>query len=405
MNGYSNPSPDDLQQPMIDIHDPGTAQSHPPNREHAGVHGVNQTAPISQSGIDKTEKNRHLKLIGVVVFVLIGFLWFSIQNDIEHQDEFNFTKCPFGALNHTYDSRVDTLFPWGIDSIKPSAIIQGQICDCKFLSTTAALVALPSGREQILKMIHPNHDGTYTVTFGGAPDQPVTVAEPTRQELYYSARTSDENGYYRFGNGIWLPVLEKAYGAYRNAHQPLDRAIIRVLKHGLLEGRFDASSKLPSFGAAYGAFDEEACRIYTGHSMKLLDTVSWELGDFGLGKAHVSGRQLRSWIGRQAVIDEIYAEQNNALTEAFSYRKLVIATTEGGTNVGETGIKSHHAYAVLGYSPTAQTLTLRDPLGSSVDMEYKVSSSSDFADGKLDGQFEISLKEFNKIFSKLAIQT
>lgn len=384
MNSDLNPLVGDSQQPTVDI-------------------GVS-SSPQNPSGTAKKLKH-HVKLAVTAVFVLLGFLWFSIRNDIEHQDQFDFAKCPFGAMDHTYDSKVETLFPKGIDGILPSSVIQGQICDCKFLSTTIALAAFPAGRTQLLEMIHPNNDGSYTVTFRGAPNEPITVAEPTRQELYYSARTSDENGFYRFGNGVWLPVLEKAYGTYRNSHQLLDRAFIRVLKHGLLEGRFDACSKLPSLGAAYGAFDEEACRLYTGQPMKLLGTVSWEMGDFGIGKAHVSARQLRSWVLRAAVINEIYEEQNKALSEAFSASKLVIATTEGGTNVNETGIKSHHAYAVLGYSPTTQILTLRDPLGASVETEYRASSDSPVADGKLDGQFEISLEEFNKIFSKLAIQT
>lgn len=362
---------------------------------------ADRIAPKTTVSINKTTA----RWIPFVVVALVVFLIASIANDIEYLDQFNFAKNPFAVLNHTYDSEIGSLFPFFGRSVIPASIIQGQICDCKFLSTTAALISSEAGRRKVKTMIRQNADSTYTVRFPGVADGTVVVSQPTRQELFYSARTSDESGYYRFGGGIWLPVLEKAYGTYRNSHQPLDRALVRFVKHAILEGRLTAESKLPSFGAAYGAFDDEACRVYTGHGMTHLSTASWELGDFGFGKDHLSARQVCSWFDRDRILAEIYAEQRAALTQAFNNQKIVLATTEGGTDLERWGIKSHHAYAVLNYDDDSQLLTLRDPLGSSAETEFKPGPDADFADGKLDGQFQILLVDFNRIFSRLSVES
>src|SRR4029453_6235089 len=82
----------------------------------------------------------------------------------------------------------------------------GDIKGRPFLKARAALADTPAGKQSIKDMIHVNDDGTYTVTFPGAPDQPVTVAAPTDAELARYAGGSD--------CGTWAAVLEKAYGKY-----------------------------------------------------------------------------------------------------------------------------------------------------------------------------------------------
>ncbi|MCG3084569.1 hypothetical protein, partial [Anoxybacillus sp. LAT27] len=60
----------------------------------------------------------------------------------------------------------------------------------------------------IANMIKDNADGSFTVTFPGAPDEPVTVTAPTEAEL----------GLFNAGGsyGTWASVLEKAYGKFRD---------------------------------------------------------------------------------------------------------------------------------------------------------------------------------------------
>ncbi|MFX8660774.1 hypothetical protein ABTM16_18905, partial [Acinetobacter baumannii] len=77
-----------------------------------------------------------------------------------------------------------------------------------------------------------------------------------------------------FQSGIWLPVLEKAYGQYRNAHQDVVSEFKRFCKHSIFELRPTCISELPSFGAAFGATDDEAAKLLTGKVMKEYPTFS-----------------------------------------------------------------------------------------------------------------------------------
>lgn len=102
------------------------------------------------------------------------------------------------------ESRLYPSFPRGIN---PDAVKQGVIGDCYFIAALSAVAK--SDPDTIRKSIQDNNNGTYTVTFKGAPDRPITVKAPTEAEmgLYNSGRD----------NGVWATVMEKAYGKMRNS--------------------------------------------------------------------------------------------------------------------------------------------------------------------------------------------
>ena len=93
-------------------------------------------------------------------------------------------------------------------SITPDAIKQGTIGDCYFEAAVASVAH--RNPQSIRDMIHDNCDGTYTVTFPGAPAEPATVTSPTEAE----------RGLYNNGSpaGTWASVLEKANGLYAQQH-------------------------------------------------------------------------------------------------------------------------------------------------------------------------------------------
>jgi hypothetical protein len=93
-------------------------------------------------------------------------------------------------------------------SISPEAIRQGSIGDCYFVSSLAAVAQ--AHPDMIKNAIKDNGDGTYTVTFPGDKDHPITVKAPTEAE----------QGLYNHGSpyGVWANVMEKAYGAYCQEH-------------------------------------------------------------------------------------------------------------------------------------------------------------------------------------------
>lgn len=101
------------------------------------------------------------------------------------------------------ENRLYPSFPQGIN---PDAVKQGLIGNCYFIAALSAVAKSDPGT--IRDSIKDNNNGTYTVTFKGAPDQPITVSAPTEAErgLYNSGRN----------NGTWATVMEKAYGEMRN---------------------------------------------------------------------------------------------------------------------------------------------------------------------------------------------
>ncbi len=88
------------------------------------------------------------------------------------------------------------------ESIRPKFVKQGSLWDCYF---HASLASVADARPDLIKkMIHDNRDGTYTVTFAGAANQPWRIQSLTESEkMIYGSSTE---------GGLWPLVIEKAYG-------------------------------------------------------------------------------------------------------------------------------------------------------------------------------------------------
>lgn len=90
-------------------------------------------------------------------------------------------------------------------SVNGDKVTQGVIGDCYFLSSVESLAR--KNPDAIKDMITDNGRGadgkhTYTVTFPGAPDNPVKVSAPNDYEV---SAFSGDNG------GLWTSILEKAH--------------------------------------------------------------------------------------------------------------------------------------------------------------------------------------------------
>ncbi|MBI5173583.1 MAG: hypothetical protein HY986_11905 [Candidatus Melainabacteria bacterium] len=114
----------------------------------------------------------------------------------------------------TYESEVKSsslLFGKGdqLKNIVPEAVKQGDgVGDCYFMSAVAAVAG--QRPEDIQNMIKANDDGSFTVTFPGTRDEPITVERPTSAEMGLYAKGTE--------HGIWPAVLEKAHGQYMDQH-------------------------------------------------------------------------------------------------------------------------------------------------------------------------------------------
>lgn len=278
------------------------------------------------------------------------------------------------------DKRVATeLFPNGVN---PDDIVQGAVGDCYFLSAISSVANTQNGKNIISDMIqestNANGDRTYKVTFHD-PNEPsklitMEVAPPTEGEMQVYAKGK---------NGMWVSVLEKAFGEYGRTHV----AEGLIFKSGAPEettARTNAG--VPSNETATGVMQSNyVFRMLTGGEPGKLEFA----------------RDAKSVFGNEDT-DKVAADVHNALTDLVNNGTPITAgiyddsklpevakaiqdrTPMGGTS---SELQSNHEYSVVGYNPGTKTVTLRNPYGDT---------------SKKNGSYiEMDLKTFTNTFSDI----
>ncbi len=330
----------------------------------------------------------------VAAYLLFIGAFVSLLQDIEYYEDENADKH--------FESENQALF-YGT-KIKPEQIRQGHIFDCRFLATVAAFTTTDAGQSALHNFIKEKSTTEgYSVYFPGL-GKTVEIGKLTAREIALYARTrtrtTGTGSNAERNAGLWLPVLEKAYGTYRNQNLDLISSVRRFCRHTLFEGRPTSQSVLPGFGAAYGACDDYCALALTGRELKEFPTHSFECGEYGLGKGYATWRQLRSWVDTRGVLSEFINAQDLALKASQATGGIAIATTELNGNCAAYGLKPAHAYAVLAYDEKKKILRLKDPYGRG---DLRAANASTARDGIDDGIFEINLIDFNYLFSHLRV--
>jgi Ca2+-binding EF-hand superfamily protein len=265
-----------------------------------------------------------------------------VQNELQSDGLFN----ALWAARRTRESQngtSDELYGNGSprNSIDPDAIKQGTVGDCYFLAALASVAETnPAG---IQRMIKDNKDGTYTVTFEGDREHPITVAAPTEAEqgLY--------NGGSRFGT--WAGVMERAFGKWR-------------IEQGNSKIANPATAVEAAGGGDSGAF---AMRILTGHKTSSLET-----------KAVTNA--------------EIAADLDFALNRSGN-RSAVTAGIYAGEGHTKDGWYRDHLYSIIAFEPGGKEggwVTIRNPWGA--------------GENSRNGTRLISLNEFKQNFDAYYIE-
>jgi hypothetical protein len=188
-------------------------------------------------------------------------------------------------------------------------------------------------------MIADNKDGTYTVKF--AWGDKVTVTAPTRAEQALASR----------GNGLWVPVLEKAYGQWNLGNR---------------EGN-------PYAQIGGGATVDVGVTAMTGHKTQT-DSLFWTSKD-------TTRNRLENTLGDGRIV---VAGIHNDLLPWTDHKGLV----------------SGHAYSVLGYDRKSDLVTLRNPWAR----REIVGADGKPRDGRDDGVFTLSVDEFHSLFDEVAYE-
>jgi len=245
------------------------------------------------------------------------------------------------------------LYGDGDKSIRPEAVVQGEVNDCFFMAPLASVAK--ANPKIISDSIKQNTDGSYTVTFAGAKDKPQTVAALTDEELKNYAKVG--------AKGTWPAVMEKAFGQYLRDN-PAERD--KILGHSA--GWFLSN---PQEYADAGKATE-VLRILTGYppgGIKLADSHSPE------------------------AVRRFMTDTFKPVDGAVEIPPVVAGIAKGNEYALKMGLHPEHDYSVLGYE--GGMVIVRDPRNKTEANTAGKRMPSE------NGTFKMTPEDFAKSFDEL----
>jgi len=241
------------------------------------------------------------------------------------------------------------LFADGLPKLE--TIHQGKLGNCFCLAPLGALV----GRDpaQVAGMFSRQDNGNYRVQFG---KKSVEVAPPTDAEIAMTSSNEDA--------GIWVNLYEKALGVARNEDRPLEKRV-----------------DLP-IDAERGGSAGTMLAYITGH----------EIARFSFRFAKEPASATNDFTAK-------LTDLRKQLAEAVQTHRLMTCGTIKPTTPGLT---PSHAYAVLGYDTTGDSVRLWNPHGQDFQPNGAPGPESGYA--TTNGVFQIPLEQFVRQFSGMAFE-
>jgi hypothetical protein len=281
------------------------------------------------------------------------------------------------------------LFADGVPSLE--ACHQGPLGDCFFVAVVGASIV--RNPEDVHSMITQQSDGSIDVSFPNG--RKAHVPGLTDAELALTSTTGSD--------GLWLSVLEKAYGKIRNDSLPEEKQT---------ESTTDAIAR--------GGSTTTTIRLMTGHTV---DRVSFRPRQGGRAQHRPDGDK-KPEVGKkpdddakpaekpaapaidpavlQAHLDATLPKLREQLVEAIGNHKLIAAgTPKDGTM--PPGVNGNHAYAVLGYDRTTDKVHLWNPHGNTFKPKGEPGLENGYPTRA--GHFDMPLTEMGKVFAAITIET
>ncbi len=252
------------------------------------------------------------------------------------------------------------LFPQGVASIRPDHIQQGEYGTCTILAAAAAMAANPAGKQALFEMFKEKPDGSFLVHFPG--EKPVAVKRPTDAELILHASSGPD--------GLWLSVLEKAF--------------VKRMESQMQGKSEDEVEKAVNSGY----YLSEGIRLLTGHKAQDGSIPGTPLP------------QLRSFVAQTVAENRVLLVTLNP-DSAQAKDKALKEKTKRNEEIYADGLVGLHAYSVIGFDPTTDTIKLRNPWNHT----ELLGKNGKPADGVDDGVFSVKMEDFQKLFSDIAWQT
>lgn len=250
------------------------------------------------------------------------------------------------------DKRLFAQGPPSLDRLQ-----QGKIGDCFCLAPLGAM--LHRDPAQVESMFKPQPDGSCKVTFGR---EVFHVAPTTDAEIAMSSSSE--------ASGTWSNVYEKASGMARNAQKPEKTRVALAV---------DAVARGGSAGTHLA--------LITGHQI-----------------VRFSCKFARDKKVPASEFEQQLIELRKLLTRALKEKRLITTGTNSPGPSGPTirGIRSGHAYAVLGYDAGSDEIRLWDPHGDSFTPAGAPGTEHGYP--RADGLFSMPLPIFVKQYAGLAFE-
>jgi hypothetical protein len=250
-----------------------------------------------------------------------------------------------------------------LGSIKAADVHQGASGDCYFEASLAETAQ--QNPSVIRNAIHANSNGTYTVTFQGDKQHPVTVTSPTETELaLYNGGSPD---------GSWAPIMEKAFGQYT--------ADVLHRQH----------TGMSNEDAAAAGDPYDAMQLLNGHNIKQMVTPSLISPAVESASSPVGSAPASAPASADGNAPDSEAAIAARLTSTLHAGRTAILSTTGDAHA-VAGLTDNHSYAIVNFTPgqNGGQVTLRNPDSSgnepvtqtvSLDKLYKMAAAVDLESG------------------------
>lgn len=238
---------------------------------------------------------------------------------------------------------------------------QGNLGDCFLLASIAA--AINADAAAVRRMFQVRSDGSCEVVFYSG--HRVHTPKLTDAEIALSSSAGEQ--------GVWLNVIEKAFGE---------------IKLEVRHSRKPASSEMDLDIISRGGFPSEAIQVLCGTQAK---TVSIRHGKGEHPPAAADVPKLQA---------ELHAYLSQALPRKFLF---CCSTASGDKGKYPPGIVTDHAYAIVGYDPRRQVVTVMNPWGNHFEPKGDAGMMHGYA--TKGGKFDVPLRDFIAIFESVSYQT
>lgn len=245
---------------------------------------------------------------------------------------------------------------------------QGPLGNCYFVAPIGALVHRDPS--ELARLVVERDDGGYDVRFRDG--QSISLAPLTDAEIALSGTTGDE--------GLWLPVLEKAFGTLRRNASP---------------ARY--TTQTPTDAIAMGGSAATTIRMLTGHQAERVVLKRRPRST----EKDAQGKPVELPPEPAGDLADLAERVRTKVFTALAGGRLVACGT--GTEPQPPGISGKHAYAVIAFDAGADALTLWNPHGNTFRPKGDPGLEAGYATRA--GVFTVPIDDFVRIFTGVTIET